>query len=400
MGEARPGDPEPARESGADMFKKRSGSRRFLKPALALIAVLLVGGTFLGLRATQAQKEDPKKDKDTVVLEFTAADVARVERRELSRTVSISGSVAPLIQSTVRAKVPGEVRRVLAREGERVAENQVIATLDTSDLQARLDGQVAALEEGKARLDIARKNRENNLQLLRQKFISQNAFDTTDSTFEASAASVRSADAQVRLARKAMDDAVVRSPIAGIVARRMVNAGEKVSVDSPLFTVVDLTHMEVEAPAPATEVPNVRPGQPATFRVDGFGERSFEGRVERINPAADPGSRSIMLYVSIPNRDGALKGGMFAKGQVVVDRSPPTLVVPASALREEAGQAYVYTIENGKIARRAVSVGLRDPQSAAVEIRSGLEAGLTVVSARISGLKPGSPAVLKAAKAA
>jgi len=282
---------------------------------------------------------------------------------------------------------------VLVREGDRVAEGQVIATIDTADLKAKLDAQVAALEENKAKANIAQKNRENNQQLLRQNFISQNAFDTTHSLYEGAAAAVKSADAQLRMAEKAMQDAVVRSPFGGIVSRRMVNVGEKVGIDSPLFTVVDLAKMEIEAPAPASEIPGVKVGQLAQFRVDGFGERTFDGRIERINPAAEQGSRSITLYVSVANRDGALKGGMFAKGQLILDKSPPTAVVPAGAVREEAGQAFVFTIEDGKVARRAVTLGMRE--EGLVEIRSGLDKGVPVVRARITDLKPGSPAILK-----
>ncbi|MGE5615611.1 MAG: efflux RND transporter periplasmic adaptor subunit, partial [Bacillota bacterium] len=314
-----------------------------------------------------------------------------------ARTLSFSGSVMPLVQPTVRSKVAGEVRKVNVREGDRVAEGQVIALIDTLELQARLDAQVAALEEAKAKLSIAEKNRENNRQLLRQNFISQNAFDTTESTFEASAASMRSAEAQVRLARKAMNDAVVRAPINGIVARKMVALGDKVAVDSQMFTVVDLSRMEIEAPAPSSEVPGVKPGQMAKFHVDGFGERTFEGRVERINPTSEPGSRAILLYVSVANSDGALKGGMFAKGDIYLDKGPESAVIPATALREEAGQAFVFTIEHDKIARRPVTIGMRDEQSGIVEVKSGLAPGLSVVAARVSGLKVGAPAVIKAA---
>lgn len=367
-------------------------NRRFVKPFAIVLGVVIVAGSLVGLRMTQAKKDDPNA-KPNVVLEFTPADIATVEMRELQRTLSLSGSLSPVLQSTVRAKVPGEVQKILVREGDRVAEGQVIATIETADLKARLDAQVAALEESKAKATIAQKNRENNQQLLRQNFISQNAFDTTQSVYEGAVAAVKSAEAQLRIAEKAMQDAVVRAPIVGIVSRRMVNAGEKVGIDAPMFTVVDLAKMEIEAPAPASEIPSVKVGQVAQFRVDGFGERVFDGRIERINPSAEQGSRSITLYVSVANRDGALKGGMFAKGQLILDKSAAAAVVPASALREEAGQAFVFTIENGKIARRPVSVGMRE--EGLVEIRSGLEKGIPVVRARIIDLKPGSPAILK-----
>jgi membrane fusion protein (multidrug efflux system) len=129
--------------------------------------------------------------------------------------------------------------------------------------------------------------------------------------------------------------------------------------------------------------------------VDGFGERDFAGRVERINPTADAGSRSIMLYISVDNNDGALRGGMFAKGDIVLNKSVASTVIPASAVRDEAGQSYVFTIEDGKIGKRAVSLGQTDPRGGFVEVRSGVEKGMSIVSARLSGLKPGAPAVIK-----
>jgi membrane fusion protein, multidrug efflux system len=367
---------------------------RFFKPALVTLGIVLVAGAFFGVRSGQAQKEERKGEAEPV-LEFTPDDVARVEVRELVRSVPFSGSLMPLVQTTVKSKVPGDMNRVHVREGESVAAGQLLAEIDTADLQAKVDAQLAALEEAKAKLSIAQKNRENNLQLLRQKFISQNAYDTADSVYEAAAASQKSAEAQVRLAQKALADAAVHAPFAGIVAKKMANAGEKVGVDSPLFTIVDLSRMEIEAPAPASEIPSIRAGQSATFRVDGFGDRAFEGRVERINPTADAGSRAITLYISVANRDGALKGGMFAKGSIVLDRTSASAVIPATAVREEAGQTYVYTIEGGKIAKRAVKIGATEPQQGLVEVKSGLDNGMHVVSARVTGLKPGSPAVLK-----
>lgn len=370
--------------------------KRWLKPAAAALAIVAAIGALAGWRVMQARAPEKKK-ADDVVLEFSPSDVAVVEERALSRSIAFSGSLAPVTQTTVKSVVPGTLTEVLVREGQRVAAGQPMATINAVDLQSKLDAQEAALAEAKARLSIAVKNRENNQQLLNQKFISQNAYDTAQSVWEAADASVRNNEAQVRLARKAVADTRVAAPFAGIVARRMVNAGESVGVDSSLFSVVDLAHMEIEAPAPASEIPAVHVGQDVRFAVDGFAGRTFDGRVERINPTADPNSRSIMLYISVANPEGELKGGMFAKGQIVLGRSAPAPVIPASALRDEAGQSYVYTVENGQIRKRAVKLGFSAPQDGMVEVQSGLEKGLAVVSARLSNLKPGTPAVLKPA---
>ena len=371
-------------------IRSRSG---WVKLTVAGLSAALIVGSLVAWRASSAKKED-KKPAD-VTLEFSPADITIVEQKSLTRTLPFSGSLSPLVQSTVKSKVSGEVQKVLVREGEAIKQGQVLAQIDTSDLNARLDAQVAVLEETKARWSIADKNRESNLKLLKQNFISQNAFDTTHSTLEASAASVRSAEAQVRLARNAMQDAVIRAPISGILAKRMVNGGEKVGPDSPMFTVVDLARMEIEAPAAASEIPSVKVGQIATFKVDGFGERVFEGRVERINPITEQGSRSITLYLSVANGDGVLKGGMFAKGLLVLDKTQASTVVPLAAVRDDAGQSYVFTLEGGKVAKRNVTLGLSEAQAGLVEVKSGLETGVQVVAARMVGLKSGASAVVK-----
>ena len=377
--------------SNAPSLHKRQG---WVKLTLAIISVAVVAGSLVAWRASSAKKDDGKKPAE-VTLEFAPADITTVEQKSLIRTLPFSGSLSPLVQSTVKSKVSGEVQKVLAREGETVSQGQVLAQIDTADLNARLDAQVAALEEAKARWSIADKNRESNLKLLKQNFISQNAFDTTHSTLEASAASVRSAEAQVQLARNAKQDAVIRSPISGILAKRMVNGGEKVGPDSPMFTVVNLAKLEIEAPVAASEIPSVKVGQLATFKVDGFGDRVFEGRVERINPITEQGSRSITLYLSVANRDGALKGGMFAKGLLVLDTTQPSAVVPLAAVREDAGQSYVFTLEAGKIVKRNITLGLSEAQAGLVEVKAGLETGAQVVAARMVGLKTGASAIVK-----
>ena len=382
--------PSPSSFPAAQAIRSQSG---WVKLTVAGLSAALIVGSLVAWRASSAKKEDNKPAD--ITLEFSPADITIVEQKSLTRTLPFSGSLSPLVQSTVKSKVSGEVQKVLVREGEAIKQGQVLAQIDTSDLNARLDAQVAALEETKARWSIADKNRESNLKLLKQNFISQNAFDTTHSTLEASSASVRSAEAQVRLARNAMQDAVIRAPISGILAKRMVNVGEKVGPDSPMFTVVDLARMEIEAPAAASEIPRVKVGQICSFKVDGFGERTFEGRVERINPITEQGSRSITLYLSVANGDGMLKGGMFAKGLLVLDKTQASTVVPLAAVRDDGGQSYVFTLEGGKVAKRNVTLGLSEAQAGLVEVKSGLETGAQVVAARMVGLKSGASAVVK-----
>jgi RND family efflux transporter MFP subunit len=367
--------------------------------------VLMVLLAAAGVAAFALQKNEKtktgdadKKDSAPVVLEFAPGDVALVQVQALAQTVPVSGSLAPLTQALVKSTVAGEVRRVLVREGEAVRQGAVVAEIDTTDARSRLDAALADQAERRARLAIAVRNRDTNQTLLKQNFISQNAFDQLYSTFQGSEAAVQWSDAQVKLARKAIDDAVVRAPISGQVAKRMVNGGERVSPEAPILSIVDLARMELEATVPAAEVAAIAVGQAVQFQVDGHGIRQFSGRVERINPVAEAGSRAIKLFISVPNADGSLRGGMFAQGSVTLAKSTNLPVIPAGAVFEEAGQSYVFTVEDGKLAKRPVGLGQRDEATAMVAVAQGLSPGVPVVRIRMNGLKAGAPAIVRQAQ--
>ena len=373
-------------------------SRRYLKPALAIVVLVAVGGSLVGLRASQANKDSPKKADDAPkVFEFAAGDLVELKREALGRDIPLSGTVRPLLAATLRAKVPAEVARVGAQEGDSVAGGQALVVLDTADLKARAEAQHAAVAEMKARLDLARKNQANNKALLEKSFISQNAYDGVINTVQVAEANLRSADAQAAIAERALGDAQIRAPFAGIVAKRWVNVGDKVSSDMPVVHLVDLSRMELEAQVPVSEIPFVKVGQEVAFRVDGFIGRPFTGRVERMNPSAEAGSRSISIFVTLPNSDGALRGGMFASGSLAARLGTEVDVIPASALLEEGGQSFVYVVKGGKVERRSVTIGTRNKERGLVEVRDGLERGVPVITVKADGLKAGATAVVKTA---
>ena len=200
----------------------------------------------------------------------------------------------------------------------------------------------------------------------------------------------------MQLARNALRDAVATSPLAGQVAKRHVQPGEKVAFDSPLVTIVDLTEMELQAAVPAVDVPELAIGKAVELTIDGFGERRFSGRVERINPSAEPGTRAILVYVGIPNADGALRGGMFATGRIALAASAPVATLPATAVRTEGGQTFVWTVEGGKLVKRGVVTGRRDDAAGRIEVKTALPPGVPVLAARFDNLKDGAPAIVKA----
>lgn len=356
----------------------------------ALGAALLVAG---GAALVLAQSRSPAPAQPAIAaLEFAAADIATVERRDVRQMIPITGTLSPRNQTTVKAKVAGELREMLAREGEPVKRGQVIARLDQTEPQARLDEKVADLEGGRAQLVLAQKNRATQLALLEKKFISQNAFDGTQSNLQVSEARTKALEAQVAIARKALEDTLVRAPMAGIIAQRLAQPGEKIAVDGKLYTLVDLDELEVEAAIPATDIGSVRVGQEVAFRVEGYEDRLFSGRIARISPATQPGTRSILVYAVLPNRDGTLKAGVFAKGQLTVSKRSDALVAPVTAIRDETGQAFVWRVDGGRLVRTPVQIGLKSEADGVVEIVAGLAPGARIVRANLGSLRDGAEA--------
>jgi RND family efflux transporter MFP subunit len=371
--------------------------RRVIGTLVALaVAGALGGSVALRLAKKNAEGTGPGGQKGPVALEFAPGDLTRVEMKPLARWLPVSGALQPVNQATVKAKVSGDVRHITVREGEAVRAGQVLVRIDATDLEAKLIERTGALESAKAQLALAEKTRTSNQTLLKQNFISQNAFDNSESSLSVSRGGLKSAEAQVQLAQNALRDAIVTAPLAGIVAKRHVQPGEKVAFDSPLVTVVDLKDMELQAMVPAVDVPELAIGMPVGLAIDGFGERRFSGRIERINPATEAGTRAILVYVGIPNADRSLRGGMFATGRIALAADSPAPTLPQTAIRTEAGQTFVWTIDGGKLVRRIVVVGRRDDEAGRVEVKTPLPAELPILAARFDNLKDGAPALVKA----
>ena len=359
-----------------------------------LLLVIVAGGLAAGFAAKSKPDAAPKTGPEKT-FEFASSDLFAAEQRELRRITPISGALQPIGQATVKAKVAGEVLAVAVLEGESVSAGQVLIRLDQTDAKSRLDAQRAALDDARAKLTLAQKNRDNNNTLLRQNFISQNAFDNTESGLKVAEAAVESASAQLNIAQTAYNDTVIKAPMSGIVAKRHVQRGDKAAVDAPMIMLVDLSTMQLEAPVPATEIPSVKVGQQVEIRVDGFDKRKFTGKVERINPVTEAGSRSILAYILIANPRAELRGGMFAQGEITLARSQSALAVPVSAVLKEGERSFVYVIDGGKLLKQFVEPGAVSEGEGYVEIKSGLAQGALVVATKLDGLKNGAVATVK-----
>lgn len=369
--------------------------RWFRRFVILLVLVAVAGGGIIAWKRLQSSAPAVAAPAETGPrpLELVAEEVTRLSPQDLEERIRLSGALQGAEQTLVRAEVAARIEEVLVREGQSVAAGDVLARLDVRDLKARLDERKANLEAARANLTYLAKQRDQKRILKQQDFVAQTALDQAESAYNAQVATLAALRAQVEVATKAVQDAVIRAPIAGTIAERPVNPGESVAVNAKLFAIVDLSRMELAAMVPAGDVARLRVGQTAAISIEGFADRRFTGVVSRISPTAQSGSRAIPVFLTLDNGDGALRGGMFATAAVTVAATPQALALPPIALRHDDQGDFVLRLVGSTLERVAIR-RLAVWQAGDLVQIDGPRPGDIIISGPLPGLKSGQAAKL------
>jgi RND family efflux transporter MFP subunit len=359
---------------------------------IAIIVVAIAVG--VALRA-KSRSDDKDAGKPDVTLEFTPAEVARPLLAAMPERIEFSGPLMAPRTAVVRAKASGTLLSLSVAEGSRVKAGQSLGTIDLSDLQSRAAERSAGVDSARARMVEAERIHKSNEDLANQRFISANALESSRATLDATRAQLKSAQAQLGTAALGIREAALVSPIAGVIGRRNVVPGEKVSAEQELMTVVDLRELELAGVVGTHQVSMLRAGQKLAVRVEGAAE-PVEGRIDRIAPMAEAGTRGIRVVVLLPNPQEVFRAGQYASALVSLDDSSQRLTIPAASVGQASGQDFVWTVEKGALVRRLVITGRRDLANGRVEVTKGLTADAQVVAARFDTLKEGAPAKIVA----
>lgn len=367
--------------------------KRWMKWGVAaLVVALLAAGLFRTLSARRAQQQalsTASASGTQSVVELAASDVVPVLSRELAQGLPISGSLKAVNSAFVKARVAGELQGLTLREGDRVQAGQIIARVDATEYQARLRQAQQQADAARAQIDIAQRQFDNNRALVAQGFISKTALDTSTSNLQAAQANHQAALAAVDVAKKALDDTLLRAPISGLVAQRLAQPGERVAVDARVVEVVDLSRLELEATLGAGESVSVRVGQAAALQIEGVGQ-PVAAKVLRISPSAQPGSRSVLVYLGVESSAG-LRQGLFAQGTLNTGRSQG-LSVPLSAVRTDKPAPYVQMVENNQLTHREVTLGARgEADHEPMVLVEGLAENSVVLRGHLGPLRAGTP---------
>lgn len=366
---------------------------------VGLVVLALLAGAGLITRSIVARQHERAQITQSTssaqggALLIKPADLAVARQGVLIQTLPISGSLEAVNAVLLKSRVSGEILALKAREGDQVRAGQLMATVDAQEYRQRLEQARQQAASAQAQWQIAKRTLETNQGLVAQGFISKNALDTSQSNAAAAKANALAAQAAQAVAQEALDDTKIISPINGIVAKRHTQQGERVSPESPVMQIVDLASLEIEINLRPQELAQVRVGTTGRLTVEGI-DQPLAAKVARINPAADPATRAIKVYLSI-ERHPALRQGLFAQGQLELSKQN-LLTIPKSALRRDAAGDFVQVIRSGQIAHQRVTPGPvgqleGEPQAEPmVSIASSLSAGERLLKESLGVLSPGT----------
>ena len=389
--------------------------KRWVVWLVVVLVLALVGGAVwraLAKRQTEQQALAQATSPQAAQVRVAVApdELWTVARRTLVLGVPVSGTLQAVNSATVKARVAGELQGLALREGDSVRAGQEVARIEAVEMQARLRQAQQQASAAQAQANISQRQFDNNRALVEQGFISRTALQTSEASLQAAQATYQAAQAGADVARKALADTVLRSPISGQVTARLAQNGERVGVDTRILEVVDLSRMEVEALLGPLDSVQVRIGQTARLQIEGnsTSAATFTATVARINPSAQAGSRSVPVYLAVDSsgygsaKDGlpALRQGLFVQGMLETG-SADVLAVPLDAVRTDKPAPYVQLAQQGRVVHLNVQPGARSREGDQTLVAAeGLKEGMQVLTGRVGALPEGTVLVLPAAQSA
>ena len=359
--------------------------------------------------------------------------VAKVQAKEVRRTIDVTGTLAAEEQVTVSSEVEGRVLKIAADLGDRVSAGQALVVLDPERLQDRLDQQRAALGRALARYGVIDRDaplpeieRTPDVQkalaeraqaeqafrraeeLRKQELLPQQLFDDADATLKAKRADYESAlqsarnlradiDAEratLKLAEAALRDSTIRAPFDAYVQRRLVSLGEFVKNQTAVMALVKVDPLKLTAEVPEKMAAWVKVGQALSLTVEAQPGTPVTGEIARLSPAVNPQTRAFPLEGRVPNPGGQLKPGSFARVHIVTDLVERVLTVPANALQDRYGVNRIFVVQGDRL--RATEIKVGDRVGERIEVVSGVDAGVSIAAKDVERLADGQKITVSA----
>jgi membrane fusion protein, multidrug efflux system len=363
-----------------------------MKKTLLIVVVLACATAGITVVFRHRQERSVQATSPSPVV---AVDVTSPTRSTIRRTIEVYGTLSPKNATSLKSELIGKVLRMNVKEWDLVKPGQVLLEMDPTDFQLEVNRNasgvmMARAQQLQAQVDLNRARREwDRAEKLKAGGLitgqdldeRRTGLESAEARVALAQAQVSQAEAQLAEAQRHLQKSKVTAPIKGVVSERKVDVGDFLDKATPLFTLVDNRILDFTANVPATDLPLVAEGQTLTFTVDGMAGRSFKGSVKRVNPTVNANDRTGRILAEVQNHEGVLRGGLYARGFVLVEEKPDALVLKKTALSSwslERGMATVLIVDTGETVRAQpvqTGLGLDD----VVEVTSGLSGSERVI---------------------
>jgi membrane fusion protein (multidrug efflux system) len=348
--------------------------------ALALAVLAGVGGTsyWAGTRKTDGTPGAPAAAAPKAAPPGVVVEASKVAVVSLPQALVAVGSLRSDETVIVRPEIAGRIAQILFKEGERVAKGDVLVKLDDSVQRADLD-------RARANLTLSKTKHERAIDLRNKGFLASQALDESENNLK-----VAQADAELMEAR--LSKATLRAPFGGTIGLRLVSVGDYVKEGQDIVNLESLDPLKVDFRVPEVALSQLRDGQTLQITLDAIPDRAYDGRVYATNPLIDANGRAIVIRAQVPNKDGKLRPGMFARVRLFTSGMKDTIVVPEESLFPLGDDKYVYKVVSGKAMRQKIEIGTR--RDGKVEVLNGLGSEDVVVTAGVIKLRDGAAVTL------
>lgn len=360
-----------------------------------LLAIVLVIIAVVGYQ--QYRKKHPKIVGGTSdVVNVGKEGIITAKATDIRIGPSISGTMTPQEAATLRSEMSGPIVQTYVEQGQPVKRGQPLARIDDTSIRESVLSAQSAARSAQLSLDNAKRDAERQQRLETAGAVAPRDVEAAQRTLASAQAAMADAQSRLTSAQQQLTKTTFRAPFDGLVSERPVNAGDVVQPGTAIATVVNPASMRLEGSVPAEQLSSLKIRTPVIFTVNGYGTQTFTGRIDRINPTADPTTRQVRVYVTIPNEKSTLVGGLFADGRVATE-SRQGIMVPTTAVDERGISPLVLRIRSDTVESVPVQLGVRDNASDQVEIRSGVSVGDTLLANASQGLAPGTKVRISAA---
>ncbi|MET0266862.1 MAG: efflux RND transporter periplasmic adaptor subunit [Duganella sp.] len=340
---------------------------------------------------------DGKAKEAEVTLKVAPEDTLVLQSSALASGPVITGSIQPERRADLRAEVSAIVLQVLKENGEAVRKGDVLLRLDETSIRDNVGSAEEAARAAQQSLDQTQRMLERQTTLRASGMVSSQALEDVELRRNTAQSELAAAKSRLVTARQQLGRTVVRAPFDGIVSERKVSNGDTAQIGKELVKVIDPASMRFEGKVSADKIGVVKAGQPVLFRVNGYSNQQFSGRVKRVDPAADPVTRQVEVLVAFAEGAQPRVAGLYAEGRIEAE-SNAALTVPPASVVQAGDNSYAWRVKDGVLSKVTLSLGVRDERTGNWQVRSGLAAGDTILRVPGSNFKDGQKVSFIAAK--